>query len=129
MDKYYLLTASCKRPQIKRSDDTCDNYRPEYTSIQNKQSKFKYNVFSTGLQVPRLGQEHKVCGGFEHICEYSALPHWSAEHSKTKITKQPSLSSFKKLSTAINIKINRNLQLLKKYHIAKLQMIHSSTHR
>ena len=34
----------------------------------------KETTTTTGLQVPGLGQAHKVCGGVKHVCECSTLP-------------------------------------------------------
>ena len=34
----------------------------------------KETTTTTGLQVPGLGQAHKVWGGVKHVCERSTLP-------------------------------------------------------
>ena len=34
----------------------------------------KETTTTTGLQVPGLGQAHKVYGGVKHVCERSTLP-------------------------------------------------------
>ena len=52
-------------------DDNRPNLLKKRKTNNNKNIK---TTTTTGLQVPGLGQAHKVCGGVKHVCERSTLP-------------------------------------------------------